>query len=132
MPNAKTKLIFEGEFARLLAGLTLSMVARRVGKSSGHVRSCELYGCCYGTARALSATTGARMEAYLRPKKIAIPMTEYLALAEAASENESRSSHRARVTARTGSQKKGQSRVKSADCREITVPQRRLDPAQVT
>ncbi len=81
-----TRMILEGELARLRRGQTVEHTAELINKCAGVVRHAELHGCCYGTAHALSTVTGARMEAYQHPKRIEVPESEYLALKKAASE----------------------------------------------
>ena len=104
MPTQTTRLITEGELARLSAGLSLEAVAKRVHKAPGTVRAAESQGACYGTARLLSLATGARMECYLRPIRIEVPNEIYLALKKAANESKPKplqksEQKRSRVTA---------------------------------
>jgi len=84
-----TKEISEAAYARLKRGFTLTMVGRRINKGADYVRVCETRGCgAYGTAWRLHCVTGARIEDYQFPRKIAIPQSEYRELCSTALENE--------------------------------------------
>jgi hypothetical protein len=104
MPTDPTiRLIFEGEYARLKAGLTRGMVAKLIRKAEGTIAAYERNGACYGAAWLMHCATGARMEAYLHPRRVAVPIEEYTALKRAADENESRQAKgRSRVAPRRG------------------------------
>lgn len=98
-----TRLITEGEFARLCSGLTLEMLSVLTGHKPGTVRVYELRGCCWGTANQLARITGSRMEAYLNPRMVEISREEYLALKAKANVNmEKTSLRRNRVAALLG------------------------------
>ena len=87
-PIPKTKLLSKAQLARLRAGMTLEMLAKRARLVPGTLRAYERSGCGYATADRLSRKLNASIMVYLRGPKVEIPYKEYIQLKAAAEQNQ--------------------------------------------